>query len=133
MSPSASVLPSDFRAGDPSDSEEPAGFDEGVTSVVLFTLIAALMATDLVIEYRRGVSMALQTFELLIFLSALAGIAFHWSRRVIERHRSRSLDIELAAARAEARRWSEDARRWNQEAQNALQGLGAAIDRQFDR
>jgi DNA-binding CsgD family transcriptional regulator len=133
MSPSASALPSDFRSADPADSERPATFDEGVTSVVLFTLIAALMATDLVIEYRRGVSMALQTFELLIFLSALAGISFHWSRRVIERHRSRSLDIQLAAARAEARRWSEDARRWNQEAQNALQGLGAAIDRQFDR
>src|SRR5689334_9967660 len=102
MSQSASALPSDFRSGDPTESDGPATVGEGVTSFVLFTVIAALMATDLVIEYRRGVSMALQTFELLIFLSALAGIAFHWSRRVIERHRSRSLDIELAAARAEA-------------------------------
>jgi hypothetical protein len=34
------------------------------TSIVLFALIAALMATDLTIEFRRGVPMALQTFEL---------------------------------------------------------------------
>jgi DNA-binding CsgD family transcriptional regulator len=100
---------------------------------VLFVLIAALMATDLTIEFYQGVSMALQTFELLIFVSALAGIAFHWWKRVDERRRSGYLDRELAVARAEARRWSEDARRWNQEAQHVLEGLGAAMDRQFDR
>ena len=49
------------------------------------------------------------------------------------RRRSALLDAELAAARAEARRSSEDARRWNREAQDLLQGLGAAIDRQFER
>ena len=102
-------------------------------SIVLFTVIATLMATDLTIEYYRGVPMALQTFELLIFASALAGIGFHWWKRVDERRRSRHLDRELAAARAEAHRWSEDARRWNQEAQDALAGLGVAINRQFDR
>src|SRR2546428_2419449 len=47
--------------------------------------------------------------------------------------RSEQLDVELALAQAEVRRWSEDARRWNQEAQDVLAGLGAAIDRQFDR
>jgi DNA-binding CsgD family transcriptional regulator len=105
----------------------------GRTSIVLFALIALLMATDLTIEYRRGVPLALQTFELLIFLSALAGIAFHWWQMASERRRSRQLDRELAEARAEVRRWTEDARRWNDEAQTILQGLGEAIDRQFDR
>lgn len=102
-------------------------------SVVLFILIAVLMSTDLTIEYRRGVPLALQTFELLIFVSALAGIAFHWWQMMSERRRSGQLGRELAEARAEAHRWSEDARRWNQEAQDVLHGLGAAIDRQFDR
>ena len=100
---------------------------------MLFIVIAVLMSTDLTIEFRRGVPLALQTFELLIFTSALAGIAFHWWQMVSERRRSRQLDLELAAARAEANRWSEDARRWNQEAQDVLQGLAAAIDRQFER
>jgi DNA-binding CsgD family transcriptional regulator len=117
----------------PGDTDATPRSGGGRTSVVLFTLIAALMATDLVIEFYRGVSIALQTFELLIFVSALAGIAFHWWKRVDERRRSGHLDRELTAARAEAHRWSEDARRWNQEAQNVIEGLGVAIDRQFDR
>jgi len=112
---------------------ETAEIGGGPTSIILFTLIALLMATDLTIEYRRGVSLALQTFELLIFVSALAGIAFHWWVMVSERRRSHQLHRELAEARAEVRRWTEDARRWNAEAQTILQGLGEAIDRQFER
>jgi DNA-binding CsgD family transcriptional regulator len=105
----------------------------GRTSIILFALIALLMATDLTIEYRRGVPLALQTFELLIFLSALSGIAFHWWQMASERRRSRELHRELAEARAEVHRWAEDARRWNREAETVLRGLGEAIDRQFDR
>jgi DNA-binding CsgD family transcriptional regulator len=81
----------------------------GRTSIVLFALIACLMATDLIIEYRRGVPLALQSFEVVIFVSALAGFAFHW--------------WQMAAAR----------RRSERQAQEVLQGLGEAIDRQFDR
>ena len=102
-------------------------------SVGLFALIALLMATDVAIEFRLGVSLGLETFELVIFASALGGIAFHWWQMNAARRRSEQLDVELARAQAEAHRWSEDARRWNQEAQGVLNGLGAAIDRQFDR
>jgi DNA-binding CsgD family transcriptional regulator len=105
----------------------------GRTSMILFALIALLMATDLTIEFRQGVPMALQSFELVIFMSALAGIAFHWWQMAAARRRSARLDVELAEARAEAHRWSEDARRWSAEAQSQLQGLGVAIDRQFER
>jgi DNA-binding CsgD family transcriptional regulator len=104
-----------------------------LTSIVLFALIALLMATDLTIEYRRGVPQALQTFELLIFLSALTGIAFHWWQMMSERRRARALVRELAEAQAEVRRWTEDARRWNEETETILRGLGEAIDRQFER
>ena len=103
------------------------------TSLVLFGLIALLMAIDVTIEYRRGVSLGLESFELVIFASALGGIAFHWWQMTRAQQRSERLDVELAQAQAEARRWSEDARRWNREAQEVLEGLGAAIDRQFDR
>ena len=95
-------------------------------SAILFVVIATLMATDLTIEFRRGVPMALQTFELVIFVSALAGIAFHWCTAIAERRLSRRLNHELMAARA-------DATRWKQETQSLLQGLGVAIDRQFER
>jgi len=105
----------------------------GRGSIGLFALIAALMATDVTIEFRSGVAVALQTFEIVIFSLALAGIGFHWYQMAAARRRSRQLDRELARVRAEARQWSEDARRWNQEAQHVLQGLGMAINRQFDR
>jgi DNA-binding CsgD family transcriptional regulator len=105
----------------------------GRTSILLFTLIALLMAADIVMDYRGNVAMALQSFEVLVFVSALAGIGFNWRQLMAARDRSERLDQELAEARAEAHRWSEDAKRWNQDAQAILQGLGAAIDRQFDR
>ena len=107
--------------------------DRGRTAPVLFAVIAALMATDVTIEFFRGVPLALQSFEVVIFLSALAGIVFHWRQMTAERDRSNQLDRELADARAEVTRWAEDARRWNREAQPVLQGLGEAIDRQFQR
>jgi hypothetical protein len=63
-----------------SPDSEPLQIAGGRTSIAVFALIAILMATDLTIEYRRGVPLALQTFELLIFVSALAGIALAETR-----------------------------------------------------
>jgi DNA-binding CsgD family transcriptional regulator len=121
----------DVSRADPDFAAPELGGGRG--SIALFALIAVLMATDVTIEFRNGVAVALQTFEIIIFSLALAGIGFHWWQMAAARRRSRELDRELARAREEARQWSEDARRWNQEAQHVLQGLGAAIDRQFDR
>jgi DNA-binding CsgD family transcriptional regulator len=115
---------------DPLHYTRPVG---GWLPVLLFGLIAVLMAADVTIDFQRGGATAVESFEALIFASALAGIAFYWRQRVTERRRSQHLDLELAAARAEVRRWAADAQRWNQDAQEVLQGLGAAIDRQFDR
>jgi DNA-binding CsgD family transcriptional regulator/uncharacterized integral membrane protein len=114
-------------------SDAPTNRDRGRVSPILFAVIAALMATDVTIEFFRGVPLVLQSFEVVIFLSALAGIVFHSRQMTAERDRSEQLDRELAEARAEVTRWAEDARRWNREAQPVLQGLGAAIDRQFER
>jgi len=116
-----------------SDDSAPADRGRGRTSPILFAVIATLMATDLIIEFVRGVPLALQSFEVVIFLAALAGIAFHWWQMNAARDRSEQLDRALAEARAEVRRWTEDARRWNREAGPVLQGLGEAIDRQFQR
>jgi DNA-binding CsgD family transcriptional regulator len=124
------VLPPDTTDADP----EPPQLGGGRTSIALFALIAVLMATDLIIEYRLGQEpLSLQGYEFGVFALALAGFAFHWRQMVTARRRSQQLDRELAEARAEVTRWSADAKRWNQEAQELLQGLGQAIDRQFDR
>ena len=96
------------------------------TSIAMFAFIAVLMGVDAVIDYRQSGSFFAQTFEMLVFVSALAGIAIHGWQLASARSRSERLDRELAATRAEAQRWS-------REAQDVLKGLGAAMDRQFDK
>ena len=92
----------------------------------MLALIAVLMAVDTVIDYRQSGSFAAQTFEILVFLAALGGIALHSWQLASARSKSDRLDKELAATRAEAHRWS-------QEAKDVLKGLGAAIDSQFEK
>jgi len=96
------------------------------TSIAMFALIAVLMAVDTVIDYRQSGSFAAQTFEILVFVAALAGIAVHAWQLASARSRSERLDRELSETRAEAQRWSREAR-------DVLKGLGAAIDSQFDK
>jgi DNA-binding CsgD family transcriptional regulator len=96
------------------------------TSILMFALIAGLMAVDTVIDYRQSRTFFAQTFEMLVFVFALGGIALHGWQLASARSKSERLDRELAATRAEAQRWS-------QEAKDVLKGLGAAIDRQFDK
>jgi len=122
-------------------SEPPESLDESDdrrgtgerASIVIFTLIAALMAVDLVIDYRQDAAAALFSFESFVFVAALSGIVFNWRLRMAAQDRSSRLDHELAVARAEVQRWSADAKKWNRDAQQLLQGLGAAIDQQFER
>lgn len=92
----------------------------------MLAIIAALMAIDVVIDYRQSGRFAAQTFEMLVFVAALAGIAIHGWQLASARSLSERLDRELTETRAEALRWS-------QEARDVLQGLGVAIDRQFDK
>ena len=92
----------------------------------MFAFIAVLMGVDTVIDYRQNGSIAAQTFEILVFVLALAGIALHGWQLASARSQSERLDRELAETRADAQRWSREAR-------DVLQGLGAAMDRQFDK
>ena len=92
----------------------------------MFAFIAVLMGVDTIIDYRTSGSFAAQTFEILVFILALAGIAVHGWQLASARSKSERLDRELAETRA-------DAQRWSREAQDVLKGLGAAIDRQFDK
>ena len=92
----------------------------------MFALIALLMAVDTVIDYRQNGSFAAQTFEIVVFAMALAGIAVHAWQLASARMQSERLGRELSQTRA-------DAQRWSRETQDVLKGLGAAIDKQFDK
>jgi DNA-binding NarL/FixJ family response regulator len=92
----------------------------------MFAFIAVLMAVDTIIDYRQNGSLAAQTFEIVVFAAALAGIAVHAWQLASARVQSERLGRELNETRA-------DAQRWSREAQDVLKGLGAAIDAQFDK
>jgi DNA-binding CsgD family transcriptional regulator len=95
-------------------------------SIATFALIALLMAIDTAVDYRQSGSFLAQTFEMLVFVAALAGIGIHAWQLASARTRSERLDRELTETKAEAQRWS-------REAKDVLKGLGAAIDTQFDK
>src|SRR3954469_7134850 len=96
------------------------------TSIGMFALIAVLMGIDTVIDYRQNGSIAAQTFEIVVFLMALAAIGIEAWQLSSARSKSERLGRELIQSRA-------DAQRWSREAQDVLKGLGVAIDGQFDK
>jgi DNA-binding CsgD family transcriptional regulator len=95
-------------------------------SFVLFAAIAALMAIDLAADAASGADIGHLGVEGLVMMLAIGGAVALWGQLRKARVRAAHLDRDLAAARAEAGRY-------RREAHQALQGLGAAIDSQFDR
>lgn len=95
-------------------------------AALLFAAIFVLIGIDIASDYRAGTELLHVATELAVMAAALVGaVALWWMLRAAQR-RAEALTVDLAAAREEARRFSEDAR-------DALQGLGEAIDRQFQR
>ena len=85
----------------------------------MFALVAVLIGWDLYGDYGEGAGAAHLGVEFAVLLVAMAGILFMW--RQLDRTRS-----ELSDARVEAAQW-------RQESAELLAGLGAAIERQFER
>ncbi len=96
------------------------------TGMVLFGVILLLVAGDVVADARSGTHWLHIAIELVILLFAAIGIAVLWVRYLGTRRDAELLQRDLEAARA-------DARHWRNESREALAGLGAAIDRQFER
>ncbi len=97
-----------------------------VPSAVVFLLIAVLIGFDVASDYRSGTKAAHIVVELIVMALAVAGVLVLWRLMRSAQDRAASLHADLEAARAEARRFSEEAR-------DVLRGLGVAIDRQFER
>ncbi len=92
----------------------------------LFVTIAALVAMDLIVDRRSGVTLSHLATELAVVLLALVGAAALWRDVLVSRREAQSALRDVEGARAEAARWREEAR-------EALSGLSLAMDGQFDR
>ena len=90
-----------------------------LTAVILFATVVVLVGWDLWIDFGEGVGWVHIIVESFIFLVAIAGTVIMW--RQLDRTKT---DLEGAIVEAE---------HWKQENQDLLQGLSAAIEKQFSR
>jgi DNA-binding CsgD family transcriptional regulator len=95
-------------------------------AAVLFLIIALLMGIDLFGDAETGADWSHLMVEALVMALAVVGVAALWRGLRAAEIRAAHLDVSLVAALQEANRYKT-------EAQEALRGLGEAIDAQFER
>jgi DNA-binding CsgD family transcriptional regulator len=94
--------------------------------IAIFAGIGAVLAADLLSDYHAGYGPLHFILETVAGLLALVGVAY-FARHAWEMHGvADDLERDLRASEAEADLWHTEARQ-------ALEGLGAAIDREFTR
>lgn len=90
-----------------------------LVAIALFGIVVVLIGWDLYVDYGEGAGLAHLLVEACVFLVGVTGMILTW--RQLDRTRS-----DLHAARVEAGQWKRDSR-------VLIEGLGAAIERQFER
>lgn len=114
---------------------------EGLTSegrlligvIAAFAAVAVLAATDLATDLGEGTTLGHVVAEGSVVLVGLLG-AVLMARRLLTILRSERAAREEATSLAERLRATEaEAARWRSEARSLLEGLAAAMDRQFER
>lgn len=101
--------------------------------LLAFAAVALLAALDLASDLREGTTVGHVVAEGGVVLVGLGG-ALLMARRLLRVVRGARAAREEALALAERLRATEaEAARWRGEARDLLQGLGAALDRQFER
>lgn len=107
------------RSDDGSDART-----ERAVSAALLGLVAMLLGSDVVLDVLGGAAGGHLLLEAAVFVIATGGLVWLARRAYLARREAGVLRTDLLAAR-------DDVARWRAEAQELLQGLGAAIDRQF--
>ena len=90
-----------------------------LTAIGLFGIVVVLIGWDLYVDFGEGASLWHLAIEFFMFFVALSGVVLMW--RQLDRTQS---DLVEALVEAE---------QWKKESSDLIQGLGVAIDRQFER
>ena len=114
-----------FRRRGAADGDGPRPWTLALPAAIL-VLVTALVGLDVAGDARSGSSGWHLALEVGIMAVALAGAVALWGQLLLARRRARALQSDLVRAEA-------DLVRFRAEAQEALAGLGEAIDRQFER
>jgi len=104
-----------------------------VAPAVLLLVLTVLMAADVVSDVRAGSPLPHVLLEAGVMALGLAGALRLWSRYLDLRRRTRLLGARLSRVRTELSRARDDFARFRAESEEAMRGLGEAIDRQFER
>ena len=123
--PQARPAPDAAEAGAPSTH----GHREGalvLLPIAILTGITVLLGADLISDYRAGLGPSHLVLEIGAGVLALVGVAYFVRHAWALRRVADDLKRNLRASEAETHRW-------RGEAQQALEGLGAAIDREFTK
>lgn len=92
----------------------------------IFLVISLFLIVDIASDLAAGAGPEHLIFEFFMTVLALGGIVVMWRQLRGALRRAKDLEVALDGTRA-------DLRKWRSEAQELLRGLGAAIDRQFER
>jgi DNA-binding CsgD family transcriptional regulator len=128
-------MPPDLAHGPPAEpsAHSSAGGEtpppRPLLEVGLLATLSALLLLDLLDDARAlpVVHVAVEVGGALFALALAVRLWLRWSST------NRALELRVHDLRGALRDASEDAHRWRAEAHEALQGLGAAIERQCDR
>ena len=101
--------------------------------LVAFACIALLTALDLVLDLGGGSKVGHVIVEGAVSLSGLAGAIVMARRLWLVLSDARATQREAAALAERLKETEAEAARWRSEAQDLLNGLGAALDSQFER
>jgi DNA-binding CsgD family transcriptional regulator len=111
-----------FSPGDPSDDVRWVA----LRSALGFAAIAGLIAVDLISDASAGIELKHVLLEGLVLGLAVAGVAVLWRTALRARRQIQTLRGEISA-------WRVEAERWRTESRALLQGLGVAMEQQFER
>jgi DNA-binding CsgD family transcriptional regulator len=102
-------------------------------AMLLFAVIAAVIGADLVGDWGQGAGASHIALEAAVMVLAMVGLGLGAKRLLVAQRTAQQLRGEAEALRGALEKTRQEAAHWRKETAELLEGLGAAIDRQFER
>ena len=101
--------------------------------LLAFVTVVLVAGVDLLSDWQEGISLTHALSEGIVVIVALGGSGVAAGRLVRLVRGSRAMSEELSVLTEDLKTSRAEAQRWRAEVKQIMEGLGAAIDRQFER